>query len=365
MDEHPERTRGAAGRDDAWDAFVASVPGAGYTQSSCWGVTRAHSGWDLLRVTVPQDGQIVAGVQIETKRVGRLGRIGFIHGGPVVAPGSADAVEEVLDRALAVGRGAGLTYLAVRPPRSGTAAAAALRRRGFDRGLLDHLYLYFDYSVVLDLTPGEDGLMAGLNKKRRQNVRFAAKTGVVVRRGTAADLPDFCRLKDLHAARLGYERRDDAYFSTLWDALSDGGHIELFVGEYEGKPLCAQLVIAFGDTTYHIDRPWSGEHGELSGAELVEWEAIRWAAASGYRRADLGGIETPVGRSVVTGFEEPRAKEHGASLFKLRWGGKVIEEPPFLDHVYNPLVRSAYRHIPASVTRSGWMERAAKRLKDS
>jgi lipid II:glycine glycyltransferase (peptidoglycan interpeptide bridge formation enzyme) len=307
----------------------------------------------------------VAGVQMEIKRLRGIGTVGFVYCGPVIAPGRDDARDVAMEALHALGKRWGLRYLAVRPPRRDDEVPAALRERGFDRGLLDRLYIYFDYAVTIDLADGEAALMSRLNKKRRQNVRFAAKQGVTVRRAGREGLAVFSRLEDRHAARLGYDRREDGYFETLWESMAERGHIELFIGEFEGVPICAQLVIPFGNTSYHFDRPWSGEHPELSAPELVEWEAIRWAASEGYRYVDLGGIDTLVGEAEVTGRTDPRIQKYGASLFKLKWGGTVVVEPPFLDHVYNPAVRYLYRHVPGFVTRSSWLEKAAKRLKES
>jgi hypothetical protein len=67
----------------------------------------------------------------------------------------------------------------------------------------------------------------------------------------------------------------------------------------------------------------------------------------------------------VSGREDPRVQKYGASLFKLKWGGDVVAEPPFLDYVYNPALRYLYRRVPDAVMRSSWLERAAKRLKES
>lgn len=351
--------------DPVWDSFVESVPDASYSQTSSWGRARAEAGWHAIRSVVFHAGEPVAGVQVEIKRLRGIGDVGFVYCGPVAAPDRDDAREAAIEAVHALEERCRLRYLAVRPPRTDGAIAAVLQERGFARGMLDHLYIYFDYAVTLDLADGEAAVMARLNKKRRQNIRFAAKQGVTVRQAGAEALDVFIRLEDRHAARLGYDRREDGYFRSMWRSMSERGHVRLFLAEYEDEPICAQLVIPFGNTSYHMERPWSGEHPELSATELVEWEAIRWAANDGYRYVDLGGLDTLVGEAAVSGREDPRANKYGASLFKLKWGGDVVAEPPFLDYVYNPVLRYLYRHVPDSVMRSSWLEKAAKQLKES
>jgi lipid II:glycine glycyltransferase (peptidoglycan interpeptide bridge formation enzyme) len=349
--------------DQAWDEFLEQTPGTTYTQTSCWGRARESIGWRAIRVVVSQDGRVVAGVQMETRSLPVGGNVGFVYGGPVVGDEDSDLARLVLDELMAVGRAGKVRYLAVQPPRDRGLVSAELARFGFRRGILDYLYIYFTAGVVLDLRAGTDELLAKMSKKRRQNIRSAERRGTTIRRGSEADLHVFSRLKDAHAARLGYARREEDYYEGLWRALAPRGHIALFIAEYEGEPVSAQLAIPFGDTSYHIERPWSGAHEELRTSELVEWEAIKWAKSEGYRFIDLGGIDTPVAEAVLSGKEDPRNSRYGASLFKLRWGGRVVANPAFLDYIYNPVLRLGYRCIPRAVVRSAWTERLVKRLK--
>jgi lipid II:glycine glycyltransferase (peptidoglycan interpeptide bridge formation enzyme) len=300
---------------------------------------------------------------METRALPVGGNVGFVYGGPIVGDDRPALARLVLDEMLAMGKAKKVRYLAVQPPRDCEPVRRELARFGFRRGILDYLYVYFTASVTLDLRADAGELLAKMTKKRRQNIRSSSRRGTVVRQGSEADLPIFNRLKDAQAARLGYDRREAGYYEDLWRALAQRGHIVLFIAEFEGDPISAQLAIPFGDTSHHIERPWSGMHDELRTTELVEWEAIKWAKTEGYRFIDFGGIETPVAEAVLSGEQEPRTGEHGASLFKLRWGGDVVANPPFVDYVYNPVLRLAYRCVPHALMRSRWLERLIKRLK--
>jgi lipid II:glycine glycyltransferase (peptidoglycan interpeptide bridge formation enzyme) len=349
--------------DPAWDDFLEKAPGSAYTQTSCWGRARESIGWRPIRIVISEGDRVVAGVQMERRSLPVGGVVGFVFGGPVVGDDRPDLAGLVLDEMMAMDRAANVRYLAVQPSPGCERMSAELARRGFRPGILDFLYIYFAASLSLDLRPSPEELLAKMSKKRRQNIRAAAGRGVTVRRGSGADLAIFSHLKDAHAARLGYARRDEGYYEELWRVLAPRGHIVLFIAEYQGEPIAAQLAIPFGDTSHHIERPWSGAHGELRASELVEWETMKWAKAEGYRFADLGGIETPVAEAILSGGEEPRDSRFGASLFKLRWGGRIVVDPPFLDYVYDPVLRFGYRCIPRSVMGSRWMERLVKRLR--
>jgi hypothetical protein len=54
----------------------------------------------------------------------------------------------------------------------------------------------FGSTMLLDLTLGEEGLLAAMKPKTRYNLRLAARHGVEVRAGTAQD---FDRLYDMYA----------------------------------------------------------------------------------------------------------------------------------------------------------------------
>lgn len=354
-----------AADDPEWDDFLEAVPTGSYTQTSCWGRARAVAGWKPVRAVVSRGGTIVAGVQMETRALPLGGNVAMVFGGPVVAGGedAAEATRSVLDAMLALAKTRKVRYLAVRPPGQDAALGSALHAAGFRRGMLDDLHIYYPASVVLDLAPDADRLLAGMSRKRRQNIRGSERAGVTVREGTLDDFPVFERLRVAHAARLGYEPRDPGYYEELWRSLSPRGHVHLFVAEYEGEALAAQLAISFGGTCFHIERPWSGAHPELAASELVEWTAILWAKSAGMGSSDLGGVEPSVVEAVLGGCEDRTNPEHGATHYKLRWGGRVVEGPLFLDHVPDPVLGFGYRRVPRWLKRSHVMETLAKRLR--
>lgn len=343
-----------AANDPEWDAFLEEVSIGHHAQTSAWGRARAFIGWRPIRVLVSEDGRIVAGVQMVTRPMPAAGNVGFVCRGPVVAEDRQDLTRLVLDEMMAMGETRGVQYLVVQPPRGSDWMRVELGRIGFRYGAFD---IDITATVRIDLQPDLAELRAGMSKKCREHVRLAERRGVTVRRGSESDLAIFNRLKDVQSARLGYARREDGYYNELWHALAPRGHIGLFIAEYEGEPVAAQLVIPFGDTCHHMERPWSGEHGKLKPNELLKWEVIKWAKSEGYRFADLEGIEPPVAEAILSGEGIPDDPRYSASRFKLKFGGQVILDPPSFDYVYNPVLRFAYRCIPNRVMRAAWMRR--------
>jgi peptidoglycan pentaglycine glycine transferase (the first glycine) len=347
--------------DAAWDDFLEQVPGGLYAQASCWGRARASIGWHPARLVISEAGRVVAGVQMEMRALPVGGKIGLVRKGPILGEDSPDLARLVVDEMMAMGKSRGVRYLVVEPPRGSDRVVEELARVGFRHAEFNILDTQQAARVIVDLWPDLDQMLAAMHPKRRQQIRSAGRRGVTVRRGSHADLPVFDRLKDAHSSRLGYTRRERAYYAELWQALAPRRHVELFIAEHGGEPISAELVIPFGDTCHLLEVAWGGEHPELRPNEILEWEIYKWAKFAGYRYADLGGLETHVAEAVLSGRKDSIDPRYGASLFKLSFGGQVVVAPAFVDYVYNPILRLAYRCMPERVLRSEWTNKMVSR----
>lgn len=348
--------------DPEWDDFLEHAPGGHHAQTSAWSRARASIGWIPARVVISKGGRVVGGAQMVTRPMPAGGDVGFVHRAPVVAPDDPELAALVFDELMLLGRARGVGYLVVQPPPGADWMTAELEQRGFRSGAFD---IDMTSTIRMDLSKTEDELVRAMDKKRRQHLRAPMPPGVTIRRGSEADLPIFNRLKDIQSARLGYARRSPDYYATLWSALSPRGHIELFVAEYQGEPVVAQLVIPFGTVCRHMERVWSGAHNELRLSERIEWAVILWAKSQGYRFTDFEGIEPELASAVLSGEDVADDPKYSASMFKLRFGGDIVVDPSSYDYVYNPVLRFAYRCIPVKVLRSDRMRRLLYRFRET
>jgi lipid II:glycine glycyltransferase (peptidoglycan interpeptide bridge formation enzyme) len=347
--------------DPDWDDFVEQAPGSAYTQTSSWGRVRSTLGWRPVRVVVSENGRVAAGVQMLVRRLPVGGSIGFVSRGPLVSEDRPDLVGLVFDEVMATGRVSNVQYLVVHAPRGCDWMGHELMLRGLRPNVYE-----FDHTatICVDLRPDPDDILARMGRTTRRHLRAPNEVGVVVRRGSEADLPIFNRIKDAHAARLGYNRAAEGYYAQLWRALAPRGHVELFIAEYEGEPVSALLAIPFGDTSYHLEGPWSGKHPELRSNELLEWHAYKWAKAEGYRMADLVSVDRAVAESMLAGEGRP-PQVRSADTFKLAFGGDPVLLPQGYDYFYNPVLRFAYRSIPRKVLASVSIKRLLHRFRTS
>ena len=86
-------------------------------------------------------------------------------------------------------------------------------------------------TILLDLTKTEDEILAAMNQKTRYNIRLAARKGVVVREGTADDLPAFYALTQITGARDGFGVHSADYYRAAFELFVPRGWARLFVAE--------------------------------------------------------------------------------------------------------------------------------------
>ncbi len=343
--------------DPAWDDFLERAPGCAYTQTTSWGLAKANDGWQPVRVVATRNGQIVAGIQLLVRST-RIGGVGLALKGPVLAESRRELLEPVLHELVVAAQERGVGYFAIQPPRGADWMCEWLPELGFSHSTID-----LDHAaVVMDLSPSHEELLARMDAGRRRNIRTAEKHGVVVRRGSEADLAIFDRLKIPHAARIGYTPREPAYHASLYRAFDSRGHIALFIAECDGEPVSSTLTILFGDTCRDIERVWNGEHARSKPNDALVWEVMKWAKSEGYAFCDEGWVPQAFAEAVLAGQEPADDPKVAHSQFKLRFGGRVVIDPPGFDYVCNPVLRSVYRRVPHGVKLSRPIQWCVTRL---
>jgi lipid II:glycine glycyltransferase (peptidoglycan interpeptide bridge formation enzyme) len=345
-----------------WDALVDAHPGGDVTQLSGWGRLRRLAGYTSLYVLAFYGGQIVGGAQILVRQVPALGRVGYAPYGPLVFRHAerpdevhtalADAFRDLVRNRLRV--------LFVQPPLGGERSSRALMDRGFrlsDAGISPAS------SLRVDLDADIEELRRNLTKRLRKRTNQWPRQGVTVRVGGVDDLPQFAELVRQTGEHQGFPVFDLNYFTTMHRELSADGHFVLFIGEYEGHPVSAQLCTGCGDTLTArmtgFDRSSPGAHLRVPAA--VIWTAIQWGKANGYRWFDLGSVEE---RSMAV-------LEAGGSVddmpssdqIKMNFGGQPFRYPPAVEFIASPVVRLGYdlaRRSPVGRVAVARVERIAR-----
>lgn len=295
------------GSDLEWDAIVSKFPYAQFTQSSAWKAFQEALGRSVLRLT---DGHAFVQLTHVKKTIGSFwlaqrGPVGHIDGKAI--PRLADTLKD------------GAWFIRVEPvpamdARVITMPEPLLRRRSHDPSV----------TRLIDISADEESILSQMHQKTRYNIRVAEKHGIMARVADSVDT--FLLLQRDTAKRDRFEAQSDAYVRKQYEMLGNSGLATILVAEKDGKPLAANVLIAYGDTVTYLYGASSSEDRQLMAPYLLHWESILWAKRNGYRYYDLWGVN-------------PAEKTHpdfkkswdGISRFKAGWGGAVIELPGTYD----------------------------------
>lgn len=353
-----------AGRDPEWDYFVARRPGAHHEQTSLWAEVKGFYGWGAFRLIVRQREQIVGGVQVLTRDIRGLARIGYVTRGPVALSNDPKLIGFLLAQLHRIAGSEGLAYLAVVLPEQGHAFEPELRRLGFrakpnvlpPSGLMEA-------TLVLDLTPDVDTLMSGMRKKTRQSIRRSIRKGLRVRTGVGEDVETFRRLMWALCERRGSSptppQKD--FFEHLWATFQPSGFVRLFIAELGGCPVSAAMTFPFADTVRGWKIGWAGDHAEACPNDLLYWECIQWSKRNGYRFFDFVSIEKGVAQKLQRCEPVDWDTVGGPSQFKIRFGGSPLVVPPPYYRFYHPVLRllggAGGSRLIESSTGANWLGR--------
>jgi lipid II:glycine glycyltransferase (peptidoglycan interpeptide bridge formation enzyme) len=327
--------------DAEWDSFLAQTAGGHHVQTSLWAQVKAVFGWRPVRLVVSRAEQIVAGAQLLIRPMAGAGALGYVTKGPVVAVDDPLLTDLVIDNLYQVAQSYHLQYLLVQPPNNGQPVAEALPSRGFRPSPIS---LGLAATVRIDLRQDREQLFAGMRRQTRRDIRHGLGQGMIGREGTEHDLAAFYRLLVATSERQKFVPYPLQYFARIWQLYHPHGYVRLFLVEYNGEVVSAQLAVPFGDTVITKQCGWSGRYGNLGPNHVMEWTTMEWANAQGYRYYDLEGIDPSVAGLILNGgsLTEELKRQHGPAYYKLGFGGKVMLLPGTYDYVYNPMLRWCY-----------------------
>ncbi|RLC83463.1 MAG: methicillin resistance protein [Chloroflexi bacterium] len=325
---------------DAWDRFVVAHPHRHILQTSPWGALKAQFGWAAERVGLARDGEPVAGAQVLYRRLpAGLGHLAYTPKGPLVDWADDENGEQltallaILDRAA---RSRGAIVLTVEPDLPDESVhRERLRELGFCPSLFGSLQPR--RTLIVDISPGEEAILAAMKQKTRYNIRLAARKGVTVREATEADLPAFHALMAITAARDRFGVHTPAYYEAAYRLFVPRGWARLLLAEVEGKPVAALMIFALPPRAWYFYGASGDVHREKMPTYLLQWEAIRWAKSLGCTTYDLWGVPDEDEATLEAEFTRRRDGLWGVYRFKRGFGGELVRSVGAWDRVYAPL----------------------------
>jgi lipid II:glycine glycyltransferase (peptidoglycan interpeptide bridge formation enzyme) len=325
-----------------WDRLVERSPGSDVTQLSAWAAIKAGAGYSPIYLLAYQSNRIVGGALILKRRLFGLVSVGYLPYGPLVDVEAATPqlittalIEEVAELAKS------LTLTFVQPPEDAPEVSGGLIARGFRAS---HAGIAPAGSYRLDLTPPLDTIRSGFSKRLKSwTNRWEAK-GVRVRQGDVNDLPLLLKLMSHTGERHSFAPPSLDHLERLYRELAGAGHAALFIGEFNGRPVSADLVTMIGGTIRGrrcgFDR--TGDAAKLSVPAAVRWELIKWGKQHGYQWLDFGGLPEQMLDDMMLRGMRTSADWPSAHCSKLAFNGTPFRYPMAVEMVRPGLLRWMY-----------------------
>jgi len=320
----------------AWDDFVVEHAAAHVLQTSPWGALKAQFGWADERVGLTRADRLVAGAQVLYRRLpAGLGRLAYVPRGPLVdwaAEEEATALLAALDQAA---RSRGAIALTVEPDLPDEPVhRTRLQASGFRPSPLASIQPR--RTILVDISPDEESILAGMKSKTRYNVRLAARKGVTVREADEADLPAFQALMAATATRDRFGVHAPAYYEAAYRLFVPRNWARLLLAEVEGAPVAAVVVFAIPPHAWYFYGASGDAHREKMPTYLLQWEAMRWARSMGCTTYDLWGVPDEDEQRLEAEFTHRHDGLWGVYRFKRGFGGHLLRTVGAWDRVYAP-----------------------------
>ncbi len=322
-----------------WDQALRSLPHPHLLQSWEWGAFKGRHGWQPTYWLFREGGAPKAAALVLHRQASPLPfSVLYVPKGPILDYGDLPVLEGVLGHLEAFARRVRAIFVKIDPDvrtdtAEGEAVVALLRQRGWR---LSPEQVQFRNTMVLDLRPNEEALLAAMKSKWRYNIRLARRKGVTVRQGGLEDLPLLYQMYEETAHRDGFVIRPFAYYQDAWGRFIQAGLAQPLIAEYEGEPLAMVILFRFGGRAWYLYGASRSRHRNRMPNHLLQWEAIRWAKRQGCLEYDLWGAPDRLDE------DDPM---WGVYRFKQGFGGTFVPHIGAYDYPARPLLYRLYTTV--------------------
>ncbi len=315
-----------------WDELIVANPDGGNAlQTLVWGDFKARWGWQPRRYVYQTASGLVA-VQWLVRKASGQGEVWYAPKGPGVS--SPADLEEIVRQTKAANLG-GVFARFESEMLEDEADKAKLLALGMVRANRDP---GSKSTIFVNLSGGEEAVLASFNQSARRNIRKSEAGGVSVEMVEASDenLEVMFELMKATEGRAHYGLRPRAYFLDYWRSQIAAGQAQLFLARHEGEVLAGLFATFVGKRAWYKDGGSFDKKRELNASYLIQWEVMRWLMAHGVEKYDLVG--TPNRDAVGTGDSRD-----GLYSFKSKFNPEITEFAGAWDLPLNELKYKLWR----------------------
>jgi len=196
-------------------------------------------------------------------------------------------------------------------------------------------------TVLVDLTPHLEQILAAMKPKCRYNIGLAQKRGVIVCE-QEDNIEVFYRLLTETALRDGIAVHNIEYYRALFEEAKGEStrtvpvQLRLYTARHENDDLAAIVVLFRGKQATYLYGASSNIKRNLMAPYALQWKAMQDAKASGCTVYDLFGIPPD---------ESPGHPMAGLYRFKTGFGGAIVHRPGSWDYPYKPILHILFKNV--------------------
>lgn len=306
-----------------WDDRILANPDAGNVfQGAVFADMKRRGGWTPRYVV----GDGIA-VTVLEKSIPFLGKLWYVPKGPGVT--STRALQQILAELYDFARRHGVFLMKLEPEliREDENLADLIKL-----GLIRTTPIQPNFSTVLiDLSPDLEAVMAGLNQKGRHAIRRAERDGATAEAVEATEVN--CRMMyDLFTATAegSFRIRSYDYYKAFWQTYASRGQGQLFFAYADGKLVAGAYALIYGSKSTYKDGASVRERTVYGASHLLQWRVIEWAKSRGSVVHDLCGVPP------VDEISNPDHPHYGLGRFKTSFNKTVTEYVGTYDMIISP-----------------------------
>ncbi len=333
-----------------WDNLLLQLPQPHVLQSWDWGEFKSRWGWQPARwLWQDASGRPAAAAQVLRRPLpGTPWSMLYVPKGPLWDYGDRSLVQEVLAGLEGMARQQRALFVKIDPDvplafgakgesphPAGEAVERLLRRRGWQ---YSSQQIQFQNTVLIDLSPPEEALLAAMKAKWRYNIRLARRRGVRVERGNDASLETFYRLYRTTSRRNRFLIRPRPYYLDAWRTFlhTEPPRAALLLAYLGEQPIAGVMLFFFGETAWYMYGASDNEHRNAMPNHLLQWEAMRLAKERGCLTYDMWGAPNTFA---------PSDSMWGVYTFKVGFGGVTRLGLGAYDYPARPLMYRLYTRL--------------------
>ncbi|MDR2716485.1 MAG: peptidoglycan bridge formation glycyltransferase FemA/FemB family protein [Treponema sp.] len=193
-------------------------------------------------------------------------------------------------------------------------------------------------TVLIDLTPPPEDILAAMKPKWRYNIALAEKHGVTVIDSGEQGIDIFYRLLAETAERDGIAIHNIEYYRALFAECQDNSaamppRLHLYTAWHEGGALAAIVALFRGKQAVYLYGASANVKRNVMAPYALQWKAMRDAQQYGCTQYDLFGIPPD---------ENPDHPMAGLYRFKTGFGGAIIHRPGSWDYPCKPALYALF-----------------------